>query len=146
MCCWRQPSLNKQINPGEEEWWVHESKASSKAPLLLLCKLSHPDPNSGWLVKGLPQRRCRETPWANLVSHFKSQLAVVETVLCRSEVQRSNEAGTLASSSNALAPSSCLLCQMDQVPLCTLRTGMCSLSIPIPPEDSCLPQSTQMRV
>lgn len=31
-CRWRQPSLNKQINLGKEQWWVHESKDSSKAP------------------------------------------------------------------------------------------------------------------
>lgn len=46
-------------------------KGSSKAPLVLLCKLSKPDPYSGSLAKGLLQRRHSEASWANLVFHFQ---------------------------------------------------------------------------
>lgn len=29
-----------------------KAKPPGKPPLLLLCKLSHPDPNAGWLAEG----------------------------------------------------------------------------------------------
>lgn len=64
-----------------------KAKPPGKPPLLLLCKLSHPDPSSGWLVKGLLQRRCSEVPWANLVSHLWSRLPVLEAALWSPEAQ-----------------------------------------------------------
>lgn len=107
MCCWRLPSLNKQINPGEEEWCVYESKVSSKAPLFLLCKLSHPDPNSAWLAKGLPLGKRSTAPWVELMSHFQSQLTVLQAKAHGPEGQWGNEAGMPADASNQQMPSSC---------------------------------------
>lgn len=109
-----------------------KAKPPVKPPYFFCVKLSHPDPNSGWLAKGRPQRRHSQAPRANLVSHFRSQLTVRETGLCCPEAQRSSEAGV----PNAPAASHCPLCCMDHVPLGTLRAGTCSFSIPIPPEDS----------
>lgn len=111
MCCWRQPSLNKQIGPGEEEWWVHESKASRKAPpFLLLCKLSHPDPNSArW-------RACCRGGAVNCPGPTSCPTCGAKCPCWRQPWAQEAMNWRCGCVTNAPTPCSCLLCRLHHVP------------------------------
>lgn len=102
-------------------------------PFLLLCKLSHPDPNSGWWraccrggAVNCPRPTscptcgakcpCWRQPWAQEAMNWRSGCVT-----------------------NAQTPCSCVFCRVHHVPLSTLWAGLCSLSTPAPSEGSCLP-------